>query len=99
MARPRTALPPAGAIWALADEQGRLAIRATPNARADAVQLPEPGAPPVLAIRTTATPEDGKANDVIMALLAEALGIPKSALTLLRGATSRDKLVHIGRRD
>jgi len=95
MGRVRAAAPPADAILALADADGRLAIRATPNARADAVLLPADGAPPVLAIRTTATPEDGRANEAILALLAAALGRPRSALTLLRGATTRDKLVRI----
>jgi hypothetical protein len=95
MARPRPATPPPAAILALADAQGRLAIRATPNARADGIALPAEGAAPVLAVRTTTTPEDGRANDAILALLAAALGRPRSALTLLRGATARDKLVRI----
>lgn len=95
MARAPTATPPAEAILALADADGRLAIRATPNARADAVMLPAEGAPPVLAVRTTATPEDGRANEAVLTLLATALGRPRSALTLLRGATARDKLVRI----
>lgn len=98
MARAHPATPPADAILALTDAEGRLAIRATPNARADAVLLPAPGAPPVLAIRTTATREDGRANEAILALLAVVLGRPRSALTLLRGATARDKLVRIERR-
>jgi uncharacterized protein YggU (UPF0235/DUF167 family) len=95
MARAPRDAPGPEAILALADAEGRLAIRATPNARADGVTLPADGAPPVLAIRTTATPEDGRANEAILALLAAALGRPRSALTLLRGATARDKLVRI----
>jgi uncharacterized protein YggU (UPF0235/DUF167 family) len=95
MARPRRMTPPPDAILALSDGEGRIAIRATPNARADAIALPATGAAPVLAIRTTTTPEDGRANDAILTLLASALGRPRSALTLLRGATSRDKLVRI----
>lgn len=95
MARPRRTTPPPDAILALADGEGRIAIRATPNARADGIALPAEGAARVLAIRTTTTPEDGRANDAILALLASALGRPRSALTLLRGATSRDKLIRI----
>ena len=97
MPRPPSPAPPPETILALTDADGRLAIRATPNARADAVTLPADGAPPVLAIRTTATPEDGRANEAILVLLAAALGRPRSALTLLRGATARDKLVRIER--
>ncbi|HSI19741.1 MAG TPA: DUF167 domain-containing protein [Sphingomonas sp.] len=95
MARAPRAAPNPDAILALADAEGRLAIRATPNARADAVMLPPDGAPAVLAIRTTATPENGRANEAILTLLAAALGRPRTALTLLRGATARDKLVRI----
>ena len=95
MAKPRPQLPPREAILALADEQGRLAVRAAPNASADAIMLPDGG--DALRIRVTAPPEDGRANEAILALLAKALGQPRSSLTLLRGATSRDKLIDIGR--
>src|SRR3569623_76232 len=43
MARAPLAAPPAAAILALADPEGRLAIRATPNARGDAIVLPAAG--------------------------------------------------------
>lgn len=96
MARAPAQVPPAAAIVALADDQGRLPLRATPNARADAILLPGADGPQVLQVRVTATPEDGRANEAVLTLLAKALGRPRSALTLLRGATSRDKLVGIG---
>jgi len=95
MAKPRPKLPSRDAILALADDQGRLAVRATPNASADAVLLPEDGG--ALRVRVTAPPEDGRANEAILALLARALGQPRSSLELLRGATGRDKLIGIGR--
>jgi len=93
MAKPRPKLPAREAILALAD-QGRLAVRATPNASADAVLLPEDGG--ALRVRVTAPPEDGRANEAILALLAKALGQPRSSLELLRGATGRDKLIGLG---
>jgi uncharacterized protein YggU (UPF0235/DUF167 family) len=65
-------------------------IRATPKASADRI---EPGAP--LRIHVTAVPDKGAANEAVLALLARALGVAKSRLTLLRGATSRDKLVRL----
>jgi len=37
-------------------------------------------------------PEDGKATAAVVKLLSKATGVPKSRLTLLRGAASRDKL-------
>lgn len=95
MARKKLALPSATMILALADEQGQLPVRVTPNASADAVQLPAPEAAPVLLVRTIATPEDGRANDAVLSLVAKALDLSPSALTLVRGQTSRNKLIRI----
>ncbi|MEG3175261.1 DUF167 domain-containing protein [Sphingomonas sp. RB3P16] len=97
MSRVKHRLPDRAAVFALIDERGQIAVRATPNASADAVLLPAADAPRVLSIRTTVTPENGKANEAILILLAEALGCPKSALTLVRGATARDKVVLVAR--
>ena len=84
-------MPPPAAIRALADDDGRLALRVTPGARAESVAI----ADGQIAIKVRAKPEDGKANDAVIALLAQALGIGTSHITLLRGATGRDKLVRI----
>lgn len=46
-------------------------------------------------IKVRAKPEDGKATAAVMALLAQALGIGVTRLDLLRGDTSRDKLIRI----
>jgi uncharacterized protein YggU (UPF0235/DUF167 family) len=46
-------------------------------------------------VRVTATPEAGKANAAVLALLAKALGVPKSALSIVRGETGRDKRVRL----
>ena len=43
----------------------------------------------------TETPEAGKATEAARAALAKALGVAKTRLTLLRGATSRDKLFRL----
>ena len=92
MARPRAELPPAAAIRALADGEGRLALRVTPGARIEAVELGEGR----LIVKVRAKPEDGKANTAVLELVARALGIAPSHLEMLRGATGRDKLVRIG---
>jgi len=91
MARPKADFPPADAIRALADAEGRLALRVTPGARSEAIELGEG----VLQVKVRAKPEDGKANRAVLELLADALGIGVSRLDLLRGATGRDKLVRI----
>lgn len=89
-------MPPAAAIRELADSEGRLAVRATPNASADAILLQSGPGSSVLLVRTTATPEGGKANESILRLIADALGLPVSAVELLRGGSGRTKIVRIG---
>jgi uncharacterized protein YggU (UPF0235/DUF167 family) len=92
VAKRRGELPPAAALRALADAQGRLAVRVTPGARVEALEVSEGR----LLAKVRAKPEDGKANVAVLALLADALGVAPSRLRLLRGATSREKLVGIG---
>ncbi|MFA7603856.1 MAG: DUF167 domain-containing protein [Novosphingobium sp.] len=89
MARPRVDLPPAEAIRALADGEGRLAVRVTPGARVETLEI----AGGRLLAKVRAKPEDGKANVAVIALVAAGLGLAPSRLTLLRGATSREKLI------
>ncbi|WP_346015443.1 DUF167 domain-containing protein [Sphingomonas sp. GC_Shp_1] len=86
-------MPPKVAILALADTEGRLEVRVSPSASADAVVLPASGGQ--LAIRTTAPPENGKANDAVLRLLAKALDRPVSTLELVRGAASRTKVIRL----
>ena len=43
----------------------------------------------------TVAPESGKANEAAIELLADRLGLPKSAVGLVRGQTTRNKLVSI----
>jgi uncharacterized protein YggU (UPF0235/DUF167 family) len=92
LARPKPDLPPGQAIRALADAQGRLALKVTPGARSESISI-EDGR---VLVKVRAKPQDGAANEAVLALLAEALGIATSRLRMLRGATSREKLVRIG---
>jgi uncharacterized protein YggU (UPF0235/DUF167 family) len=91
VARPRVDLPPAEALRALADGEGRLALRVTPGARAEAMTI-EAGR---VLVKVRAKPEDGKATAAVIGLVADALGVAGSRVELLRGATSREKLVRI----
>lgn len=67
-------------------------VRVTPGAR---------GGPRVqwqgehLAAWLNVVPEKGRANKALQALLAEVFAVPPSAVSILRGATSRNKLVAI----
>lgn len=70
----------------------RIAVRVTPRGGRDALTLDEAGA---IHVRVTAPPEDGKANAAVRKLLARALGIAPTRLTLIGGASSRDKLFRV----
>lgn len=93
MARPKADLPPAEAIRALADAEGRLAVRVTPGARSEGLEIVDSR----LLAKVRAKPEEGKATAAVLELVAEALSIAPSQLQLLRGATSREKLILIAR--
>lgn len=49
----------------------------------------------VLAVRVSAPPADGRANDALIELLAAAFGVRASAVEIVRGATARRKLIRI----
>jgi uncharacterized protein YggU (UPF0235/DUF167 family) len=68
-----------------------IAIRVTPNARRPGVELVDGQ----IRIAVTETPEAGKATEAARAALAKALGVAKTHLTLVRGATARDKLFRL----
>ena len=44
-------------------------------------------------IRVAEPPEDGRANDAVLRLLAETLDVPRASLDLVSGHSSRDKIV------
>jgi uncharacterized protein (TIGR00251 family) len=48
-----------------------------------------------LKVAVTAPPVEGEANAAVCALLARALGVPKSRVTVLRGDTGRRKTVRV----
>lgn len=68
-----------------------LSIRVTPKAARNAVLVRDG----IIRVNVTTVPEAGKANTAVIKLLAKALGIPKSHLTVVRGHTNRDKVIAI----
>jgi len=46
-------------------------------------------------VKVTAPPEDGKANERLIELIAIALGVSKSRIKIVRGETSRIKILKI----
>ena len=49
----------------------------------------------VLRVYTNATPTDGAANAAVIKMLATHYDVPKSHISILRGATSHDKVISI----
>ncbi|MBS0437287.1 MAG: DUF167 domain-containing protein [Proteobacteria bacterium] len=69
-----------------------LAVSVVPNARRSGADGLHDGA---LRVRLAAPPVDGKANEALLAWLAEALGLRRRDLALVRGQTARRKWVEI----
>jgi len=69
-----------------------LSVRLHPGARKNSVTGIHADA---LKIALTAPPVDGKANEALIAFLAEALHLPRARVALVAGATSRAKVVRI----
>jgi uncharacterized protein (TIGR00251 family) len=70
----------------------RLRLRVSPGARSNAI-VGRHGEG--WKVRVTAAPEDGKANDAVLRLLADRLDLPGTSLTLVSGPSSRDKIVEL----
>ena len=70
----------------------RIAVRVQPGARRDDVAGEREG---TLLVRVTAPPVEGKANEAVRRLLAKRLGIAPGRVSVVRGASSRHKLVEI----
>ena len=69
-----------------------LAIKAIPNApRSEIVGW----LGDALKIKVHAPPVEGRANEVLCDLLADHFGLPRRAVTVLRGDTSRQKLIRL----
>lgn len=83
--------------WQAAPGGLTLSVRATPKGGRDAIdgieQLASGQA--VLKIRVRAVPEDGKANTALIAVIAKSAGIPRSAVSLVRGASGRIKVFRL----
>ena len=75
----------------------QLRVKVTPNAKGNKVigWEDDPRAGRVLRIRLQAPPVDGKANKALVAFLARELGISKSKVILVKGTTSRSKLLEL----
>lgn len=72
--------------------EAMLAIRVQPGARHNAVSG---WTGDTVNLRVTAPPLEGAANILCLALLSELLNLPRSHVTLVKGARSRNKVLRI----
>jgi uncharacterized protein len=71
---------------------GRLAVRVQARGRRDEIAGERGGR---LLVCVTAPPLEGKANAAVCRLLAKRLGLAPGRVAVVRGASSRDKLIEI----
>ncbi len=78
-------------------ESTQILVKLTPKASKNAILGLEKNllAESVLKVNITAVPEKGKANKALIELLAKHLGIPKSHISIIRGAKNRLKTIEI----
>ncbi|TAL50178.1 DUF167 domain-containing protein [Patescibacteria group bacterium] len=69
-----------------------MTVHVKPGARKDSIVWIDED---TLKVSVTAPPEKGKANEAVIDLLAEELGIAKSTIELIRGGTARIKQFRI----
>jgi uncharacterized protein (TIGR00251 family) len=70
----------------------RLRLRVSPGARRAAVVGRYGDA---WKVRVTAAPERGRANDDVVGLIADSLGVVRPDVRLVAGQSSRDKVVEL----
>ena len=69
----------------------RINVRVIPRSSKNLIEWEEGG----LKVRLTAPPIDGAANDALIALLAQCLGLHKRDIQIVHGTTGRHKIVEI----
>lgn len=70
----------------------RIYVRAVPQASKNEVIKISDGE---YKVRLTTPPIDGKANDMLLKILAEHFDVPKSSLQIVGGKSSRTKIVDV----
>jgi uncharacterized protein (TIGR00251 family) len=70
-----------------------LAVRVTP--RASRNEISEILSDGTIKIRLTAPPVEGRANEALVAFLADVLSVPRSRIEIVAGSTGRNKLISI----
>lgn len=83
-------------FWRHLAEGVELRVRAQPKAKRPGVTGVVDGADgPRLRIAVSAAPEDGRATRAVAGAIADLLGVPPSAVSLVAGAASREKTFRV----
>ncbi|MDQ2715793.1 MAG: DUF167 domain-containing protein [Chloroflexota bacterium] len=69
----------------------RLSVRVIPRSSQNSIVWEQDS----LKVRLTAAPVDGAGNEALVALLAQHLGLPKRQVSIVHGASGRQKTVEI----
>lgn len=67
-------------------------LKVVPNSKTQGFELDKSG---LIKCRLKSKPEGGKANEELIKLMSKALGISTDYFKILRGATSRNKMIKI----
>ena len=67
-------------------------VKVKPNAKKNEIKQIEDN---FFEIKTTAVPEKGKANQKVIEMLSKHFKVPKSRIKIVRGETSREKIIEI----
>ncbi|MCK4643194.1 DUF167 domain-containing protein [bacterium] len=70
----------------------KLKIKVIPKARKKMIKTGNDG---VIKVYLNSPPADGKANKELIQYLSGELSIPKTSITIIKGASSRDKVLEI----
>ena len=92
MPRPKADFPDSAELLALVAD-GHLRVRVTPGARSESIASDGER----VLVKVRAKPTDGAANAAVEKLVARALGGSTSRCRIVRGATSREKVLEVSR--
>jgi len=83
-------------FWRATDDGVTILVKVQPKSRRPGLQGTAGSVDgPRLRIGVTEAPEGGRANDAVCALMAQALGVARSAVRVAVGATSREKRLRV----
>nr|WP_245443590.1 DUF167 family protein [Labrys okinawensis] len=83
--------------WRVTPDGLLVAMRLTPRGGKDVLGSVETlsDGRAVLTVKVRAVPADGEANQALVKLVAKALGVAASRVSITQGATSRTKMVQV----